>query len=139
MKKLSIFLCVTVSAFLLQAHSCHKDSEYPSTCGDIACTMIFAMVSVEVKDNNGHALVLDEYYTIREKDGEKIVTQSSIPTDGTYVVLDDNFISTLTNKTELFRFIGKKNGVEVVNEVYEIQGDCCHVSKKSGSAVITVP
>lgn len=140
MKTLSMLLCGSALMLVLQAHSCNKHKpDHPSACGDIACTMMFAMVTVEIKDNAGKPVLLDEYYTIREKNGEKITSQSHNPESGTYVVLDDGFISTLTNKRENFRFIGKKNGAEVVNEAYDISGDCCHVNKESGKSAITIP
>jgi hypothetical protein len=139
MKKLSLILSVAIAAILLQAHSCHKhDRDYPSVCGEVACTMEFAMVTVDVRDTLGRPVVLDDAYTIRLYNDEKIVSQSSIPDSGTYTVLDDNFISALMNRTEGFRFIGKKNGVELVNEEYQITGDCCHVHKDSGKSNVVV-
>ena len=132
-----MLLSVAITALFLQAHSCNHHGH--SECArDIICTEIFASVMVTVKDTNGNPVVLDEYYTIREKTGEKISRPGSIPENGMYVVVDDNFIGELKKSYEGFRFIGKKNGVEVVNEIYEVQGDCCHVNKRSGKETVII-
>ena len=96
------------------------------------------MVTVQVKDTNGNPVALDEYYTIRETTGEKLPKYSNGLQDGTYSVVDDNFIGTLKKGYEGLRFVGKKNGVEVVNEIYEVEGDCCHVNKRSGKETVIV-
>ena len=138
MKKLSFIALVITIGLFTQSTSCRDPKNAPGECGDIACTMMFAMITVEVKDINGNPVILDEYYTTRESNGDKITTQSQMPDSGTYTVLDDNFVSTLKNRSEKFRFIGKKNGAEVINESYTISADCCHVNKDSGKGEITL-
>lgn len=138
MKRILITVAALVVALLMQSSGC-KDPVPPSECGDIACTMMFAMVTVEVKDQQANKVILDEYYTIREKTGDKITSQSNTPDSGTYTILDDSYVTTLKNKSEQFHFIGKKNGAEVINETYVISADCCHVNKVSGKSTITIP
>ncbi len=138
MKRLSFIVLAITIGLVTQSTSCRDPKDAPVECGDIACTMMFAMITVEVKDNNGNAVVLDEHYTIRESNGAKITPDSQMPNSGTYTVLDDSFVSTLKNRQEKFRFIGKKNGVEVINEPYTISADCCHVNKESGKSEITL-
>jgi hypothetical protein len=140
MRKVFITISAIIVAMLMQASSCKQDPKtVPTECGDIACTMMFGMITVEVKDQQGNKVILDEYYTVREKTGDKIIGQSHIPDSGTYTILDDNYTSALRNKTEIFQFIGKKNGTEVINEKYEISADCCHINKVSGKSSITIP
>lgn len=139
MKKITFILSVAATALLLQAHSCHKD-DYAHVCsGDIICTEIFSAVMVQVKDNASNPVQLDEYYTIRLKNDERISGPGSTPENGSYVVVDDNIISTLMDKTEGFQFVGIKNGVEVVNEIYQVTGDCCHVNKDTGKDEVVIP
>ncbi len=138
MKKITLILSVLVAAFLLQAHSCHKD-DYPSVCGNPVCTEIFKAVMVQVKDANGNPVKLDDYYTVRLSTEERVSGPGSTPENGMYVVVDDNFISILMDKTEGFKFVGIKNGVEVVNEIYQVTGDCCHVNKDSGKDEVVIP
>ncbi len=139
MKRILIAVSALIVALLTQATSCKDPKNAPGECGDIACTMMFAMVTVEVKDQQGNKVVLDEYYTTREKTGDKLTPQSNMPDSGTYTIVDDGFVSILKNKSEQFRFIGKKNGAEVVNEPYVISADCCHVNKVSGKGTIIIP
>lgn len=138
MKRLSFILLAVTIGLLTQSTSCRPLKTAPHECGDIACTMMFAMITVEVKDNSGNPVILDEYHTVRESSGQHIMSQSHVPDSGTYTILDDNYVSTLKNKQEKFRFIGKKNGVEVINEPYTISADCCHVNKDSGKSEITI-
>lgn len=137
MKRIAIIAAAIALGLLTQSTSCRKTGT--TECGDIACTMMFAMITVEVKDNMGRPVKLDEYYTLRDKTGEKLVMQALAADSGQYTVIDDSYINTLKNKSEQFRFVGKKNGVEVINEPYEVEGDCCHVSRKSGKTSITLP
>lgn len=141
MKKITLILSVLVATFLLQAHSCRKDkhNDYPSVCGNPVCTEIFKAVMVTIKDTNGNAVQLDEYHTVRLYNDETVSGPGSHPENGMYIVVDDNFIGQLMDKTEGFRFIGTKNGVEVVNEVYQVRGDCCHVNKETGKDEVTIP
>jgi hypothetical protein len=140
MKKITFILSVVVTAFLLQAHSCHKDHDtYPSVCGNPVCTEIFKAVMVQVKDTAGKPIQLDDYYTTRLSTDERVSGPGSHPENGMYIVVDDNFISTLMDKTEGFRFVGIKNGVEVVNETYQVRGDCCHVNKETGEETVIIP
>lgn len=136
MKKLSFIILVTTLGFLTQSMSCRDPKNAPGECGDIACTMMFAMVTVDVKDTSGNPVILDEHFTIRESNGQQIFNESQMPNAGTYTVLDDSYATTLRNRQETFRFIGKKNGVEVINEPYTISADCCHVNKESGKGQI---
>lgn len=141
MKRLSFLIATPLLVLVLQAHSCKEPVDPPgaANCDDVACTMMFAMVTAEVKDANGQPVLLDEYYTIRDKNAQKITPESQVPQDGTYVILDDSWTRQLRNTSESFHFIGKKNGIEIVNEPYTIGADCCHVDKKSGKGTIVIP
>lgn len=104
---------------------------------DIMCTMIFKSVSIKVTDAAGNAVKLDEAFTIRTKTKE-VIRPEQHSDAGYYVVLDDGYQKKLQNTTADFRFIGKKNGVQVIDEHYTIGADCCHISKQSGRDTIVV-
>lgn len=93
---------------------------------------------VQVKTSDNVSVQLDEVYTIRTKNGEKITLSQSMA-EGRYHVLDDSYQKRIANTTEAFRFVGKKSGQTIVDEPYLISADCCHVKKESGKDVITVP
>jgi hypothetical protein len=131
-------LLLLIAAIICMSSSCEKKDD-KGKCDEVPCTQIFMMTMVDVKDNSGAKVVLDDHYTLRVSNGEKIRATDQGNPDGGYVVLDDNYQSKLANKKEEFRFIGIKNGVEVVNEVYVFSADCCHIEKVSGKTEIVIP
>jgi len=135
---LKALFCATLSLGLMSA-SCSRQMEPvpQKLCEGIMCTAMFAMITAQVTDQNGQAVVLDEYYTLRVKTGEKITPQQQLTGD-TYVILDDSYQKSLANQSEDFRFVGKKNGATIVNETYRLSADCCHVKKESGNATVIV-
>lgn len=131
-------LLLLIAAIICMSTSCEK-KEDKDKCAEVACTQIFMMTMVDVKDNSGAKVVLDDHYTLRVSNNEKIRAVDQGNPDGGYVVLDDNYQSKLANKKEEFRFIGIKNGAEVVNEAYVFSADCCHIEKVSGKTEIVIP
>jgi len=140
MKKTSIYLLilVVISPFFIYK-SCDKghDKHKSKDCKDAMCTMMFAMITAEVKDASGNNVTLDEVYTIRTSTGEKLKYDYST-SPGFYTILDDGYQKQLQNSSDKFQFIGMKGGVKVVDETYTISADCCHVMKQAGNAVITL-
>jgi len=102
-----------------------------SSCDDIqnACTNEFRTIGLNV---NGQSL--SEHYTIRinNNDTLRFENYGFYPTDNYYVVIDDSYHHLLKNQAENFRFIGLINDSVVVNEVYFIKSDGCHVEKLNG-------
>jgi hypothetical protein len=95
------------------------------------------MVMVHVEDQHHEPVILDEAYTIRKRNGEKIVLSQNMG-DGHYAVLDDSYKTNLENTKDEFRFVGVKGGKIVVDESYQISADCCHVQKESGRDTIVI-
>jgi hypothetical protein len=139
MKKTSIYLLilVAVSPFFIYTSCKDQNHHAKKECEDVMCTMMFAMVTVEIKDNAGANVALDEAYTIRISTDEKILHDNST-NPGFYTVLDDGYQKQLQNRSDKFQFIGMKNGVKVVDETYTISADCCHVNRETGNTVITL-
>ncbi|MBL7717659.1 MAG: hypothetical protein JNL72_02385 [Flavipsychrobacter sp.] len=132
----SLLYSILAAVLLLAAGGCSRPS--PATaCEDTICTEIFMAVMVQVSDTAGNPVQLDEYYTLRGT--ERLPAAVSPPENGRYVVVDDRIVASLANKTETFRFVGKKNGAEVVNEQYQVRGDCCHVHKEQGKDQVVIP
>jgi hypothetical protein len=96
------------------------------------------MVMVQVVDAENQSVKLDEAYTIRKRNGEKI-TLSQDMTEGRYVVLDDSYKGRLENSKDDFQFVGVKDGKTVVDETFQISADCCHINKVSGKETVVVP
>ena len=138
MKNVLLLLAIIMLSPLLIASSCKQTTTDNNPCKGVMCTMMFAMVTVEVVTSDGNPVVLDEVYTIRSKDGTKLQMEQHAGENGSYVILDDSYQKVLANSSEPFRFIGIKNGVKVVDEHYTIGADCCHVSRNSGTTRIVL-
>ena len=93
---------------------------------DVICTEIFAMVTIDVTGGE-----LDEHFTIRTSTNDTIRPYHYY-FDGTFTVLDDNYLSELRNSKDDFVFVGVINNQVVVSEEFVIKADECHVVKVSG-------
>ena len=99
--------------------------------------MMFAMLNISVTDNTKVPVKLDNYYTLRMSTQDTIRAQNS-GLENQYTVLDDGYVGKLQNKTDSFRFIGIKDGKQVVNELFILKADCCHIGKVSGNTDIII-
>lgn len=118
--------------FWLIAASCSRDA---ADAGTVYCTMEFRTIAVTVIGDS-----LTRTHTIREKTGDTLdVPNMPYPVhDGaaTYAVLDDNFVSVLKDSEEMFRFVGFIHESLVVDEMYRISSDRCHVHLEEGKSEI---
>jgi hypothetical protein len=101
--------------------------------------MEFRSMNVQIKDNAGNPVKFDEVFTLRVNTGERIRYDINTNPDGSYTVLDDSYQKKLAQSTAEFRFVAIKAGKELVNELYVISADCCHISKVSGKEEVVVP
>ena len=104
---------------------------------EIICTEEFRMIVLTLKDNSEQPGILDSSYTIRQSTSEKIRPEQSMGA-GYYVVLDDAYHPQLKNKEDNFRFVGWKNNTIVVDELYKIAADNCHILKRSGADTLSL-
>lgn len=138
MKKIIYSLLALFSCQLFMYGTCNKEKQNSTDCGQVMCTMMFAMVNAEVKDANGAAVTADKVFTIKDGTTDTLKFEQQV-LNGGYVVIDDSYVKELQNKQALFHFIGIKNGQVLFNEPYTISADCCHIKKEAGKAVITLP
>lgn len=108
-------------------------------CTTAVCTYEFRQIPLEVVDASGNIVVLDSYYT-EDMSGKRFpATYNSYNSaTGVYVVFSDAWLPDNRNKTIRVRFIGIKNGATVVNELFTLSSDCCHVYKVSGKDKVIV-
>lgn len=99
-----------------------------------ACTMEFRMVTIKV---NGPKLT--SWVTIRNSTNERLTfMQQSFPDSLTYTVMDDGYQKALENQTDKFTFKGYINDSEVVNEVFTIGADKCHINYIDGKQEVAL-
>lgn len=134
----SFFSTVALLFFVLVFTNCNKKTtQQTNVCEGVACTAMFAMINVDLKDSTGSPYTADTTYTIRTDNNDTISVSTTI-TAGTYTILDDGYVSKMQNKQYTFRFIAVKNGKNMVDELYTISADCCHINKQSGKSTIVV-
>lgn len=127
---------------------CDDPVDPPQTnCETVFCTAEFAEVRLTVQNGSGQAVKLDSFFVTdlsgkllpMAPGGIAVFGYPSNGTDGVYTVLNDAWRTGHQNTRTKVRAHGIKNSVEVLNEVYEIETDCCHVQKISGKDVVIVP
>ena len=129
------FKLLTTLLFL-SFFSCKKTT-YKQTCEEVACDQYFNTVTLRVVNEQNSPITLDKYFTVRAKTGE-VLNAMSNPTAGNYTILTDSYTHNITGRTEKFIFTGLIDNEVVVNEVYHISADCCHITKQSGNTEISV-
>jgi hypothetical protein len=133
------FFTVAVLAALVGASSCitRKKSQAASiNCDSVACTMMFASVTVQVMDAAGNPAVLDSTTTLDA--AGKVVYKSITGHNGHYTVLDDSYRKELAMRTAPFIFVGYQGGKKAVEAGFTLSADCCHVSRSRGPEVVTL-
>jgi len=120
------FLTIILLSIVL-GWSCNNNS-----CKKAICTSILNMIIIEVVNHEGSPVTLDEYYTVRNNTGEKIIPANKLG-DGYYNILDDTYHKSLINSTENFTFIGIIDEKIVISESFIISADCCHIKKEKGT------
>ncbi|SEJ18376.1 hypothetical protein SAMN04487995_3656 [Dyadobacter koreensis] len=143
MKRILLFLLL-----ILIISNCKKDNEKevlnPCDCPkERNCTLELDFVVINIKNQNSQPISLDEYYTIRISNGEKIISKdfgldSLRRAWGAYPVISDREKETIEKCGTDFEFTGIKNGIEIVKQRYTIGHDCCHVKILSGKPDIIV-
>jgi hypothetical protein len=118
-------LAVLIVLFLLAGLSaCENDLDSKQ----IYCTDEFRSIVIKVSGDP-----LTDHYTVRLSNSDTIRRQQmGEPQTQWYTVLNDTYQRKLANKQDVFRFIGKRGDVIVVEEDYLIGADECHVYKVSG-------
>ena len=107
--------------------SCTKHDE-------VACTMEFRSVQIKIIGEE-----LSDFYTVRLSTNDTLQFEHFFtPNEGYYTVLDDSFQSQLQGKKEQFRFIGKINNDIVVDELFMIEADKCHINYVSGKLEVVL-
>jgi hypothetical protein len=120
-KKLTVYIILFLSAGL---SACQNDLDSKQ----VFCTFEFRSIGIKVPGEP-----LTNYYTVRLSNADTIRhPDSGEPQTQWCSVLDDSYRRKLTNKQDVFRFIGKRGDDIVVEEDYLIGADECHVYKVSG-------
>lgn len=108
---------------------------------DKACTALFAMITIQVKDTLNNPVLLDStsIFVPSTNSYLSILTNDFYKSNGEYVVFSDEFIHLTSEKKSLeIIFRGFKNNSLKVNESIKVSQDGCHVTKVSGNSSVIV-
>lgn len=136
--------------FSLILFSCQKEmGPKKHHCGapcpkDRMCTMEYISLQIQIQDADGRPMALDSFYTVQLKNGKRVKFQSSAWEDsvakstGNYVYWSDAMgVNTKVSQQDV-RFMGYKNGRDVVNKVITVGDDCCHVFAVDPNPIVVV-
>jgi hypothetical protein len=137
MNKLFIVFCFISLAATCQENNSKDQIENPCD-PDIMCTMEFRIINLEVRNESGGAIFLDDFYS--EINGEKIEIPDDVyeSKDGFYPVATDGQMKVLDFEGNEIIFYGLINGEIVVEHKMIIGKDCCHIQSIEGVEKITV-
>ena len=126
------FLFITL--LILLAASCNREK-------DKMCTDEFRLITINIKDSSGAAVLLDSNYTeiLHTNSIIRIKTDSIFIKNGSYIVFTDSQMDLIEKDAETeIKFIGFKRSGKVVDERYIVTQDGCHIQRLSGNTKLTL-
>lgn len=103
------------------------------------CTEDYRTVIVKIKNNQGEAVALDNFKVVDLRTGRDLTLQPDDQTfqlmreKGSYPVFSDKYAQEFKQQQLNLKFTGFIGGEEIVNEIYKVGADCCHVYHISGA------
>ncbi len=140
MKQLVFILCVG----LLLACNDKKDDpkiECPECTGDILCTEEFRTLTFTVTYSSGAPVTLDDFEVTIVETGEVLDHGDwlGLLAPGAYIIAQDSDFEKVDCEGTEFRFEGFLNESKVVDEIFVIGRDCCHILLVDGPDNIQIP
>lgn len=106
---------------------------------DLMCTEVFVQLTTKVIDQEGALVLLDSYISKNSETGAEYDLQGEASGEaGIYPLISDAQLKELKKEGSPIEFIGRKNGEVVVQEVFQLGHDCCHVLNISGPDTIQI-
>jgi len=112
----------------------------PLDCSGVYCTQEVRMLFLDVKNSAGATVMLTSFHT-EDMAGNKL------PADlygydkwrDAYMVFNDSWVNGHEGTRKKVRFVGYVGSNKVVDEVYTIVTDCCHIEKTAGKDSVVLP
>ncbi|WKK79455.1 hypothetical protein [Marivirga arenosa] len=126
-------LFVLISAFLF--FSCEEESNSLEDCNleSRICTEEFRSVELEIVDDNGEYVELDNFYTFFDSRKKFEFSRNTFQQEnGLYPVITDAELKELNQEGSVLVFVGEIEGKNVIEHQMLIGHDCCHVELIQG-------
>ncbi len=129
--RLPLLFSALAAAFM----GCNTDQECDP---NMACTMEYRTITIEVRDSTNAPYPLDSTFTVKASTGEEIRPEDISIDSAYHAVLTDSQMELTTRAGESFTFKGYRNGVLKVSEPFLIRHDCCHIELVAGNTSVIV-
>ncbi|MBK6266225.1 hypothetical protein JKA74_14360 [Marivirga sp. S37H4] len=116
-----------------------KEEEEDNCAESIVCSDVFISISVNIKDSDGEAVVLDEFYTFIDSRTKIELDRSDFQIEkGIYPVATDANEDLIDFEGTNVVFVGKMDGENVIEHPMIIGKDCCHIKLIQGEEEIII-
>ena len=136
MAKFNIYLFAVLSLIMAACGSDDNDVTTPECPVDLLCTEQFEIITVTVTEN-GEPVTLDNFKTVNMANGKIYDFQGSeFLEPGVYILVTDGQFDEIAKDGTSLRFEGSIQDAVVVDEIFEVGHDCCHVLLVDGDLEI---
>jgi hypothetical protein len=121
--------------------SCEKEKVDADDCQRelLICTEEFRTISLEITNQEGDPIVLDDFYTFYDSRKKFEYELKDIQQElGIYPVLTDAEMDEIDREGTTLIFVGEKEGRNIVEHQMVIGHDCCHVILIEGDDKIVI-
>ena len=130
---------------LLIILNCNNKSEDDALdCLNVACTEEYRTITINVKDQEGKAVALDEFKVVTLPKGDDITPEIAsgdyewMMINGVYPLFSDKHSMEYRDKKLEINFKGYVKGRLLVDSNFTVGADCCHVLLFQGETDVVV-
>lgn len=134
------YLQILLVLFSVSFFSCEDESLDSDSCDDnLICTEEFRTISLEITNQEGDPIVLDDFYTFLDSRKKfEYTLNDAHKQNGLYPVLTDAEMDEIEREGTTLIFVGEKDGMNIVEHQMVIGHDCCHVTLIEGDDKIII-
>jgi hypothetical protein len=108
-----------------------------------ACTEEFRSIVVTIKNPDDSIAEIDSFYMVKTLDNDTILTHNDTIYNDPFltgiIIFTDNEMDFTNGAGSEFRLTAYQNSDLVVDELYVIRHDDCHIELVSGEVILSIP
>ena len=135
------FLVFSVPLLIL---SCAYNDDTRSACSDAICTDEFRHINILIKHTDGDPVSLNSF-KVTELENNRDLTLSltdegwaAVIRTGSYPIFNDGYVREYQNKEFKIEFSGFIDNQKVVDQIYIVGANCCHVYLQEGPTQLII-